>query len=139
MFIVCMHSPHCLNTKLVCDLHRQGRLIRQYDLQYSVGVEIRIAAIIRSRDYSRKMAVKAYVLFFVSVVFLLGVSHSSRPQIKACPCSDPSLCKPVDIPPRPELVAFTIQSALQWKLYNYTYITTLAVFGNLTLDPQVRS
>ena len=26
---------------------------------------------------------------------------------------------------------------LHWKLYNYTYITTLAVFGDVTLDPQV--
>ena len=50
-----------------------------------------------------------------------------------------SLCKPVDVPPRPELVAFTTESSLHWQLYNYTYITTLAIFEDLTkLDPQVR-
>ena len=59
-------------------------------------------------------------------------------DIIACPYSDPSLSKAVDVQPRPELLAFTTDSALQWKLYNSTYITTMAVFGNLTLDPQVR-
>ena len=63
--------------------------------------------------------------------------HSSISEKKACPCSDPSLCKPVDVPPLPELLAFTTDSALQWKRYNYTYITTLAVFGNLSLDLKV--
>ena len=82
-------------------------------------------------------AVHARLLIFACVVLSPVAVHSSISEKKACPCSNPSLCKPVDIPPRPELLAFTTDSALQWKLYNYTYITMMAVFGNLTLDPQV--
>ena len=84
------------------------------------------------------MAVQTYLLVFAYAVFSHGAVSSLILEKTSCPCSDPSLCKPVDVPPRLELVAFTTDSALQWKLYNYTYITTLAMFGNLTLDPQVR-
>ena len=77
------------------------------------------------------------MLFLACAVFTPGAVSFSISDKKACPCSDPSLCKPVDVPPRPELLGFATESALHWKLYNYTYITTLAVFGNITLDPQV--
>ena len=81
------------------------------------------------------MAVQLSLLFLACAVFSPGAVSFSHSENKACPCSDPSLCKPVNVPPRPELLGFTTESGLHWKLYNYTYITTLAVFG--TLDPQV--
>ena len=83
------------------------------------------------------MAVQTCLLLLACAVLSPVAAYSSVSEKKACPCSDPSLCKPVDVPPRLELLGFTTDSALHWKLYNYTYITTLAVFGNLTLDPQV--
>ena len=85
------------------------------------------------------MAVQAYWIFFACAVLSPRTLSSSISEEKSCACSDPSLCKPVDVPPRPELVAFTTQASLHWKLYNYTYITTLAIFEDLAnLDPQVR-
>ena len=83
-----------------------------------------------------KMAVLACLLLLACAVLSPVAVHFSTSERKACPCSDPSLCKPVDVPPRPELLGFTTDSALHWKRYNYTYITTLAVFGDLP-DPQV--
>ena len=83
------------------------------------------------------MAVRPSLFFLVRVVSSPGAVSFSISEKKACPCSNPSLCKPVNVPPRPELLGFATESALHWKLYNYTYITTLAVFGNITLDPQV--
>ena len=52
----------------------------------------------------------------------------------ACPCSDPSLCKPLNIGPRKEVVGF-VTAKDNWKMYNYTHLTTLAIFGEL--DPQL--
>ena len=83
------------------------------------------------------MAVQLSLLFLACAVFSPGAVSFSHSEKKACPCSDTSLCKPVDVPPRPELLGFATDSGLHWKLYNYTYITTLAVFRNVTLDPQV--
>ena len=55
-------------------------------------------------------------------------------DFSACPCSDPDLCKPLDIGPRKEVVGF-VTAKDNWKNYNYTYLTTLAIFGEL--DPEI--
>ena len=47
----------------------------------------------------------------------------------ACPCSDPNLCKP-----RKEVIGF-VTAKDNWKMYNYTHLTTLAIFTEL--DPQL--
>ena len=52
----------------------------------------------------------------------------------ACPCSDPNLCKPLNVGPRKEIVGF-VTAKDNWKMYNYTYLTTLAIFTEL--DPQL--
>ena len=67
-----------------------------------------------------KMAVQLSLLFLVCAVFSPGVVSFSLSENKACPCSDPSLCKPVDVLPRPELLGFATEPALHWELYNYT-------------------
>ena len=80
------------------------------------------------------------------VILLCSLSGQPPPPLLVQYCmSAPTLpyaMHAVYVPPRPELLAFMTDfqadSALQWKLYNYTYLTMMAMFGNLTLNPQVR-
>ena len=86
------------------------------------------------------------VMRFIKVLIIVAVllvSHctchgqtllSKKVDYSACPCSDPNLCKPLDIGPRKEVVGF-VTAKDNWKMYNYTYLTTLAIFTEL--DPQL--
>lgn len=52
----------------------------------------------------------------------------------ACPCSEESLCQPVSSPPgRKEILGFVVSSS-NWKEYNWTEITTLAMFTDFSSD-----
>ena len=73
-------------------------------------------------------------LFWINIVCLI-VSKALISEAK-CPCTNESLCKPLQIGPREELLAFSVVKDL-WKSYNYTHLTTIAVFG--PNDPQVRA
>ena len=66
------------------------------------------------------------VLLLIIPAILTPADAVTRAK-NACPCSDPSLCKPLNVPDRPELLGF-ITNGTNWKYYNYTYITTIAVF-----------
>ena len=76
----------------------------------------------------------APISFIISALVLSGLVSTLQAK-NACPCSDPSLCKPPNVPDRPELLGF-ITSGENWKYYNYTYVTTIAVFA-ASWDPQV--
>ena len=80
---------------------------------------------------------------FAKVLFILAVLDtychgqtllSKEVDDSACPCSDPNLCKPLEIGPRKEVIGF-VTAKDNWKMYNYTYLTTLAIFTEL--DPQL--
>ena len=73
-------------------------------------------------------------LFWINIVCLI-LSEALVAEAK-CPCADESLCKPLEIDPREELLAFSVVKD-SWKSYNYTHLTTIAVFG--PNDPQVRA
>ena len=45
----------------------------------------------------------------------------------ACPCSGPRLCEPVSAGPRKEVLGF-VTSQLNWARYNWSEVTTLAMF-----------
>jgi di-N-acetylchitobiase len=50
----------------------------------------------------------------------------------ACPCSSPSWCNPISRGPRPEVFAFHVTSnGASWPSYNWSLITTVAVFGSI--------
>ena len=75
----------------------------------------------------------------ISAVFLDSYCYgrallSKAVDDTACPCSDPNLCKPLDIGPRKEVVGF-VTAKDNWKMYNYTHLTTLAMFTEL--DPEL--
>ncbi|KAL6048735.1 Chitobiase [Balamuthia mandrillaris] len=46
-----------------------------------------------------------------------------------CPCSDPSLCKPITAPPRKEIFVFSTSKEDNWKQYDWSQITTIAMFS----------
>ncbi|EDV25172.1 uncharacterized protein TRIADDRAFT_25812 [Trichoplax adhaerens] len=58
--------------------------------------------------------------------------------IDQCPCHTPSLCKPVQIGPRSEVVAFSVYRGL-WKYYDWTHLTTIALFEEQlpNIDPNL--
>ena len=79
------------------------------------------------------------VLFFIVMLLLVSCCHgqtllSKKVDDSACPCSDPDLCKPLSVGPRKEIIGF-VTAKDNWKMYNYTYLTTLAIFTEL--DPQL--
>ena len=51
----------------------------------------------------------------------------------ACPCVDESLCQPISSPDRREILGFVV-SPSNWMKYNWSEITTLAMFTNLSSD-----
>ena len=78
-------------------------------------------------------------LLLILVVILISYCHgqtllSKNFEYFACPCSDPNLCKPLDIGPRKEVIGF-VTAKDNWKMYNYTHLTTLAIYTEL--DPQL--
>lgn len=73
-------------------------------------------------------------------VFALCASALAYPlmvETASCPCSDPDLCNPVaTAPAAKEVFTFhTAEGATIWQSYNWSLITTIAVFGNL--DPEL--
>ena len=78
-------------------------------------------------------------LLFILAVLLISYCHgqtllSKNIDDSACPCSNPNLCRPLDIGPRKEVIGF-VTAKDNWKMYNYTHLTTLAIFTEL--DPQL--
>lgn len=51
----------------------------------------------------------------------------------ACPCSDPTLCAPIDAPTRKELVAFQVNRT-NWHGYRWDLLTTVVLFDGLDPD-----
>ena len=84
--------------------------------------------------------IKVSKLLFILPLLLINCCHGQTLLSKnvvddyACPCSDSNLCKPLDIGPRKEVVGF-VTAKDNWKMYNYTHLTTLAIFTEL--DPQL--
>ena len=75
------------------------------------------------------------VLLMLLVGYCYGQTlFSKKVDDPACPCSDPDLCKPLSVGPRKEIIGF-VTAKDNWKMYNYTYLTTLAIFTEL--DPQL--
>ena len=76
-----------------------------------------------------------FLLMSLLVSFCHGQTLLSKnDDDSACPCSDPDLCKPLNIGPRKEIIGF-VTAKDNWRMYNYTYLTTLAIFTEL--DPQL--
>lgn len=69
-----------------------------------------------------------FLINLVTFCILIGSSLSSP-----CPCQDPSLCKPIQTGERKEIVAFQVD-ANNWKHYNFSIITTVALFTNLNSE-----
>ncbi|EDV24738.1 expressed hypothetical protein [Trichoplax adhaerens] len=66
--------------------------------------------------------IKIIVLVLISGLTLVTGLQST----KACPCQPESLCRPVNVGNRPEVIGFTVyQNA--WLHYNWTYLTTLVL------------
>jgi di-N-acetylchitobiase len=52
-----------------------------------------------------------------------------------CPCSDISLCQPLQIGPRHEKLAFMVSNS-NWRSYDYSQLTTIVICTN-DFDPQL--
>ena len=44
-----------------------------------------------------------------------------------CPCTNQSLCQPIQVPPRHEKFAFMVHVD-NWRFYDYSQVTTIAMF-----------
>ena len=57
---------------------------------------------------------------------------------RKCPCHTTSLCRPIQVGSRREVVAFSVYRGF-WKYYNWTHITTIALFEEQlpNIDPNL--
>lgn len=58
---------------------------------------------------------------------MLACSAQVDASYLECPCHSISLCKPIQAGPRREVVAFSVYRDT-WKYYNWTHLTTIALF-----------
>jgi di-N-acetylchitobiase len=70
------------------------------------------------------------------VILAMQLSPSNAIALLNCPCSDQKLCTPLSTPlPEKEVFVFLTEPT-NWRHYNFTYITTIALFaGPAGLDP----
>lgn len=63
---------------------------------------------------------------------------ASSPRASGCPCSDAALCKPLATPVLAEREVFVFSTAASnWPSYNWTMLTTIAVAGLGSFDPNM--
>ena len=73
-----------------------------------------------------KMAERVdWIVLLVLAAYLTSVNAETRP--KGCPCSDAKLCSPLSIRDRREVLGFVTNNR-NWREYNWSSITTLALF-----------
>ena len=71
-----------------------------------------------------------YAKMVVVLSFLLSATLCCGLAASSCPCSDPSLCEPIEKVPEKEVVGF-VTSQTNWPGYNWTLLTTVAIFTTL--------
>jgi len=71
----------------------------------------------------------------LNLVTLFVIVASINSIISECPCSDSSLCKPLQIGPRHEKVAFMVANS-NWHSYDYSQLTTIVICTS-DFDPQL--
>uniref|UniRef100_A0A8D0E580 Di-N-acetylchitobiase n=1 Tax=Salvator merianae TaxID=96440 RepID=A0A8D0E580_SALMN len=69
----------------------------------------------------------------LAAALLLLLSHL-RLSFGTCPCEDPALCNPIQGSRDFEVLVFDV-GGKNWKFYNWSHITTVAIFGNY--DPEL--
>ena len=67
----------------------------------------------------------------VLVVAFLLVAAAWPSHARSCPCASEELCQPITTSPVKEVLGFMV-STENWRLYNWTQLTTLAVFVKMT-------
>eukprot|EP01116_Phalansterium_solitarium_P009050 TRINITY_DN23058_c0_g1_i1.p1 TRINITY_DN23058_c0_g1~~TRINITY_DN23058_c0_g1_i1.p1 ORF type:complete len:353 (+),score=51.96 TRINITY_DN23058_c0_g1_i1:74-1132(+) len=71
----------------------------------------------------------------ILLVLLLSIVPQGASGATACQCANSTWCEPLQVPPRKEVFIFhTTTGGTAWKSYNYTYITTISVFGDVDPD-----
>ena len=71
------------------------------------------------------MAARSLLLSVVAVIPVCYCLASS-----ACPCADPSLCEPIKGSAKNEVFGF-VTSQTNWPGYNWTLLTTVALFTEM--------
>lgn len=71
------------------------------------------------------------VYYYILVVALCCLSSAADPfnMTKSCPCSKESLCQPVNVTYDKEVFVFSV-GGKDWASYNWSLITTVAMFGD---------
>jgi di-N-acetylchitobiase len=72
------------------------------------------------------------MLYLVSLFVIVASIKSIASE---CPCPDSSLCKPLQIGPRHEKLAFAVSNS-NWRSYDYSQLTTIVICTG-DFDPQL--
>ncbi|GAM26897.1 hypothetical protein SAMD00019534_100720 [Acytostelium subglobosum LB1] len=68
-------------------------------------------------------------LLIILVISILGVSVTQSTNPTPCPCTNATLCEPLNIGPRKEFLGFSV-SAVNWDNYDMSILTTIVKFGD---------
>ncbi|XP_077978224.1 di-N-acetylchitobiase-like [Glandiceps talaboti] len=80
------------------------------------------------------MASPLCITSVVTCLIIIVVSTAeSLATSSSCPCSDPSLCKPIQSQPEKEIFVFRTEDT--WKFYDWSMVTTVAMFFDF--DPEL--
>lgn len=81
----------------------------------------------RMRISCARVRDKMAFLVSVSVLIVLVFCSKQGYAASSCPCDDPSLCEPIKGSPKNEILGF-VTSQDNWPLYNWSLLTTVALF-----------
>ena len=71
----------------------------------------------------------------LKLVTLFVILASIESIVSECPCADSSLCKPLQVGPRHEKLAFMVTKS-NWRSYDYSQLTTIVLCTD-DFDPQL--
>jgi di-N-acetylchitobiase len=71
----------------------------------------------------------------LTLLTLFIIVASIKSIVSECPCPDSSLCKPLQVGPRHEKLAFMVSNS-NWRSYDYSQLTTIVICTD-DFDPQL--
>lgn len=63
-----------------------------------------------------------------SSLLSININHDEITQPEGCPCDNPAWCMPITNTNRPEIFIFRLNDDNSWQSYNWSLVTTVALF-----------
>ena len=71
----------------------------------------------------------------MKLFFIYALLCATYGDAQTCPCDNSQLCSPITSRATREIFAFHLADSKDWPSYDWTTITTVAIFGGTTVEP----